>query len=636
MGKIKVLPAHEVQKIAAGEVIERPASVVKELIENSLDAGATQITLYLEEGGKKLIRILDNGCGMSAKDAHACIQNHATSKLTSVQDLPHITTFGFRGEALASIATVSHFTLITREPHKSTGLMLTVEEGIVISSHETAHPAGTEIVVHDLFFNVPARQKFLKKDETEWRAIHQLVTALALEHRHCTFTLHHNNRQILHAPAALSIKERMAQLIDTAVAEHLLDCTLEPAQKSGIIALSGVFTRPTRTRYDRGQIFFFVNHRWVKNHKLAQALLKGYDNILPPQQYPLAAIFLTLDPLEVDINVHPRKEEVQFLHPVTIERAIQESVRTALNATVLKDLRQPSSNKSFDQSPSPQLFRPATSSPTSGPYRVDQGNNQTSDTENFKFSSNQPLNPHATRECDNFCSNQNSESPQDNAQNFKPDQNRSEHDEQQRLPDMDVRSSFRLIGQLMDTYLLIENNEGLLLIDQHAAHERILYELFEARFKELTPIELLFPQLVTLSIDECNALLPHLGFFHEHGIEIELFGDNKLTVRAVPAPLKNINLTDIMRTAASWILEGILEEATLKETDLEKKLYEKLRAMMACKAAVKAGDKLTEVEMLELVAKLSAIQHRTTCPHGRPTTWRFTAYEIEKFFQRCS
>ncbi|KKS68517.1 MAG: mismatch repair protein MutL protein [candidate division TM6 bacterium GW2011_GWE2_42_60] len=603
MGKIHLLPPSEIQKIAAGEVVERPASVVKELIENALDAGATEITLFFEAGGKDLIRIIDNGCGMTEDDAQLCIQNHATSKLTTVEDLSAITTFGFRGEALASIAAVSHFTLKTRSAENHLGITIAVENSEIVSTAPIACNQGTDITARNLFYNVPARQKFLKKDETEWRALHQLIIAVALENLSCTFTVHHNGRQILLCPSCTTLTERMSQLFEPAIVPHLLSCnqTLEQKETSPL-TFSALFTRPSRTRYDKNQIYCFVNRRWVKNHKLAQAFIKGFRNILPPQQYPIGALFLTLPHAEVDINVHPRKEEVQFLHPIRIERFIEETIATTLDNTVQSDLgAQRQNNFEYAHTSS---FRPATR----------PAFNPTMPTTAFK----------------NVFQNYNA-APLENQNNQCCTTEECVHEQQDTLVPQTTSSSARLIGQLLNTYLLVENEDGLLLIDQHAAHERILYELFATRFGSLAPIELLFPQLIPLSSEECNALLPHLPFFHEQGIEIELFGENRITVRAVPAPLKNSNLTDIVRTAAHWILEGF----TLEETNIVEKLYEKLRAMMACKAAVKAGDVLSQEEMLELIEKLGAIEHRTTCPHGRPTTWRFTQYDIERFFQRC-
>jgi len=604
MGKIHLLPPSEIQKIAAGEVVERPASVVKELIENALDAGATEITLFFEAGGKELIRIIDNGCGMTEDDAQLCIQNHATSKLSTVEDLSTITTFGFRGEALASIAAVSHFTLKTRTAENHIGISIAVENSEIISTVPIACNQGTDITARDLFYNVPARQKFLKKDETEWRALHQLIIAISLENLACTFTVHHNGRQILLCPSCTTLTERISQLFEPAIVPHLLSCNQTLDQKeTSPLTFSALFTRPSRTRYDKNQIYCFVNRRWVKNHKLAQAFIKGFRNILPPQQYPIGALFLTLPFGEVDINVHPRKEEVQFLHPIRIERFIEETIATTLDNAVKSDLGTQKQNN-FEYAYT-SGFRPATRPAFSPTMPTTAFKNVLQNDKNIPLE-NQNNTCCATEAC-------------------------AVHEQQDTLVPQTTSSSVRLIGQLLNTYLLVENEEGLLLIDQHAAHERILYELFATRFGSLAPIELLFPQLIPLSAEECNALLPHLPFFHEQGIEMELFGENRITVRAVPAPLKNSNLTDIVRTAAHWILEGV----ALEETNIVEKLYEKLRAMMACKAAVKAGDVLSQEEMLELIEKLGAIEHRTTCPHGRPTTWRFTQYDIERFFQRC-
>lgn len=596
MGIIRILPEHEIHKIAAGQVVERPASVVKELIENSLDAGATVITITIKNGGKTFIRVADNGCGMDTSDAYACLKNHATSKITSVNDLMQIQTFGFRGEALASIAAISRLRLKTRQTEQDTGLQITVDGGSIIAEEIVACPVGTEITVEDIFFNTPGRQKFLKKDETEWRAIASLVNASALQHKGCCFSLFHDERHIIHAPIVTSNIERMIQLMGADIGRDLI--TGKNEYHGLALQIEGIMARPTRYRYDKNQIYVFVNRRPVKNHKLITAFIKGYNNILPAGKNPIGALFITIAPEEIDVNIHPRKDEVRFTHPITVERCIQEMVEKALNDDI-KQIAYPMQKS--DQFTPAKVWQPS--------YRPDT----------FSHVTQAAPAPGGTTTC------------------------KAETEpffiQQKGLLDVPVNEQienetyrYQLIGQTLNTYIIIEIDEGLLLIDQHAAHERILYELFDNRFDEKTSTQLIFPIIITLSNDEAHLLNEHIAPLRFYGIDIEAFGSNTFTIRAVPVYLKDAPFDIIIKTFITWIDE----ERPITSEDFSRLLNEKLRALMACKAAIKAGDRLTTTEMHELITKLMACKQSTTCPHGRPTIHRISSYEIEKFFQRCS
>ncbi len=602
MGIIHILPEHEVHKIAAGQVVERPASVVKELLENALDAGATTIIVSAREGGKRSIRIVDNGCGMDLEDAHTCLKNHATSKISSVEDLEQIATFGFRGEALATIAAVSRFTIKTREKSSDTGIELVTEGGTIIAENVAACPVGTDITVEELFFNTPGRQKFLKKDETEWRAIQQLFVASALQHHTCSFTLHHDDRQAIHAPAVQTSLERMAQLLGTDLARDLVTCktSYEPLN----LTIEGILARPMHHRYDKNQIYVFVNRRPVRNHKLISALIRGYNNILPVGQNPVAALFITIDPREIDVNIHPRKEEVLFAHPVMVERCIQEMVEKTLNKDVGRGLGTP------DIAPTFAPARPwQPSAEQYGAYTAPA--NTTTE--------------HVEADCAGSCQEQEESFF---VQNLGPAASTDTQQNAITAP----QNNYQLLGQLLNTYLVIETDESIVLIDQHAAHERVLYELFNDRFNEKASTQLIFPLIINVSHDENTVLTSHLQVFQDYGIDIEPFGSHAFAIRSVPVYLKNAPFEHIIKTFLSWIDE----EKPVTTDDFARLLNEKLRALMACKAAIKAGDRLTTQEMHELVNKLMACEQKTTCPHGRPTTYRLTKYEIEKIFQRCS
>jgi DNA mismatch repair protein MutL len=621
MGKIKILPPQEAQKIAAGEVVERPANVIKELIENALDAGATDISLAIEDGGKKYIKIVDNGFGMSREDALICIQSHATSKLTSVDDLDTIATFGFRGEALASIASVSQMTITTKEPDTNQGWQFVIEAGTITTITEVGCNTGTSIEIRELFYNLPARRKFLKKRETEWRAIAHVFTTFALDNQACSFTASHDDRQLIYCPATSTLRDRIAQLFETTLAQNMIECSTEDTSMG--MTVSGVLSRPTYHRYDREQLTVFINHRWIKNFKLSQAIVKGYAGILPPRRYPAACIFITIDPLMVDVNIHPRKEEVQFLHPRKVEIALELMTKRALEACAAKDLGVSQSPPRPTTYQNPTKNRPI---PQSG-WSFGSADIQNAQPFDNQASSSQPqahiLLPHKPQiGPHNQLANINQ--PVDNNQ---PTDNRQQANLSfSQTPEYE----YQLIGQVHACYIVIESKQGMVLIDQHAAHERILYEEFAIRFENIAVTQLMFPQLISLSRADYGTIEPYLSFFAKHGILLEPFSPNQITVKALPVHLKNIAIEDLVKAAIGWINE--LSE--VDETEFLKKMNDNVRSMMACKAAIKAGDILGNQQMHELIKKLHTTQNRTTCPHGRPTSWHVSVGEIEKKFKR--
>ena len=602
MGKIKILPPHEAQKIAAGEVIDRPANVVKELIENSLDAGASSLILKLNNGGKTALILIDNGCGMSAEDARLAIHNHATSKLHNVDDIPHLSTFGFRGEALASIAAVSQMSITTKTADDLQGVQLTIDAGTILHETYIACNTGTTIEINNIFYNLPARKKFLKKDETEWNVIYQMIQALCLAHRHCSFTIYHNDHQVLHAPAVATLQERVTQIFDSTLATNTIACTAE--NKTHGISITAVVTHPTYHRYDRNYLFFFVNNRWVKNHKLGQAVIKAYASILPARRYPAGAFFITIDPELVDINIHPRKEEVQFLHPRVVEDALELMVHTALQNSTARDLGAtftPAPKTVFASAPQ-KISSTHAAAPSSPPQPWQFGRIHNIPQPHVITASQKPVPAPALEEQEKI-----------NTATSLP-----------------IEHNYRLIGQLHATYIIIETDEGMVLIDQHAAHERILYEQFGKRFENSATTHLMFPQLITLSAADAAIVKPWLSIFAEHGIILEQLNGHQLVVKAVPVHAKQNNIEELVKAAIGWIHET----ETIDVQQFAKSLHDKMRCMMACKAAIKAGDILDERQMHELLEKLHATENRMTCPHGRPTTLKISISEIERKFKR--
>jgi DNA mismatch repair protein MutL len=605
MARIKQLSSQEIQKIAAGEVVERPANIVKELIENALDAGATTITIYINDAGKSLIRIVDNGCGMSKEDAQFCFAHHATSKITGIADLATLNTFGFRGEALSSIAAVSKITLITKEKDAATATKVTLEQGIIITHEDISGNTGTDMQVADLFYNVPARKKFLKTNDTEWRQILLLFQALCLDYQQVHFKLFSQGTLFLNCPATTNLQERIAQIWDHTVAQQTIPINADHET----FKVTGIISNHTYSRYDRSTLFFLVNNRWVKNYGLSKALLKGYLNVLPPDKFPLACIAITIDPSLIDVNIHPRKEEIQFLNPRIIENAIHDAAKQALENNLSKQLNKTVHFKGEEISSPIQPFE----------TRFQRSSGRTEESAQF-ISNITPI--IATDYGDQKVSSQN-RSPNTYKATPLPLVLRS-------IEDASRRIECTIIGQFHKTYILIEQENSLYIIDQHAAHERILYEELAHRFENVATIQLMFPPIINLTPDELRLIEAHQKLFVQNNIMIETIGANQIMIQAVPAYLKEIAFEELIRQALGWIIE----HNKLDAQELYKKVNEKLHAQMACKAAVKAGDVLTPSQMQQLLHDLQKTPNRFTCPHGRPTGWDISLYEIEKKFKR--
>lgn len=586
MAKIKILPAHEAQKIAAGEVIERPATIVKELIENALDALSTHITIEIKDGGKQGITVIDNGCGMDSHDAQLCFAKHATSKIESIADLERISSFGFRGEALASIAAVSQVTLRTKETDAQEGTQVTVSAGNITAQNMVACPVGTAITISDLFYTVPARKKFLKARETEFRHIQALIQAFCFAYPSTHFKFISDDAIIYNCPPVTNLLDRYTQLHAHTTTTHMQ--SLITYQKDSL-QITGAVSDITCTRFDRSGIFLFVNKRWIRNQKLSSAVIAGYASTLQPGRFPLACIEIAIDPTEVDINIHPRKEEVQFVHPRSVEQAVQQTVKQTLETALAQRIKQP---VHFEQ---PRTF---FTSPMQG-YQ--------------SFSS-----PHVPP------------TPVIRDQPFfiPP---AFDHTIQHQHPIIQPsEQSYRLIGQYHKTYLLIEQDDGLFLIDQHAAHERILYEEFATRFDSIPSVALLFPIMIHISKEAMELLTPHLALFATHNIILEPFGEEQLIIQSIPVHLKETSLDELIHKTVAWISDY----NHLKQEEFFSTMNHNMRAQMACSAAVKAGDELTQEKMNQLLQDLFKTPNRLSCPHGRPTGWLLPLYEIEKKFKR--
>lgn len=599
MSKIKLLSPQEICKIAAGEVVERPANIVKELVENALDAGSTNIEIFIERSGKKGIRVLDNGYGMSKEDALLCFAHHATSKIKTVSDLDDLSSFGFRGEALSSIAAVSKVTLITMEQGSSCGTQIKLEGNKLVSQNDFASPVGTDISIQDLFYNMPARQKFLKQDETEWRQILLLFQAFVLDYTNVHFKLYHDMRLVHNCPIVQHIKDRVLQLWDSEVADKMLELEEVESQE---LKITGISSSHQTFRYNKSYMFCFVNRRLVKNYGLIKAILKGYANVLPEGRYPISILFIDMPSAHVDINVHPRKEEVSFLNPRKVENAVTGAIKKILESQLANQITGP---RFFNQS--------ITSKP-----------NYFSKHNEFRG-----MNPINNFDLDFF---KDYEVPNKDYKksSLVPDEILPGVVNPVIIQNSFVERNYEIIGQFKKTYIIVSNDEGLLLVDQHAAHERVMYEKFKNRFVDVVAVNLMFPKIITLSVLNLKILKPHLEILKNHGILAEIFGEDQIVIQATPTYLKHANWDDLIHQLIAWLHDY----HELDNVQFTQKINEHLHAQMACKAAVKAGDVLSDEQMYELLDDLEKTSNRLTCPHGRPTVWSFSLSEIEKKFKR--
>ena len=625
-GVIQVLPDPLVNKIAAGEVVERPASVVKELLENAVDAGASQITIAIEGGGRSLIRVSDNGTGMSAADAPLAFARHATSKISTVEDLFCIRTMGFRGEALASIAGVSHTTLVTRRSQDQQAVRICAHESVIEPAVPCAAAAGTTIEVRDLFYCVPARRKFLRADSTELGHIHEMVSRTALACPGIGLTLSHNGRTVVDLPVTSDHRLRVAQVLGRELYEQLIP--LDSEQYG--VHVTGFTGTPEVARATARFQYIFLNGRFIRDRSVLHAVKEAYRGLIEPAAQPLAVLFLQMDPAAFDVNVHPQKTEVRFRDANAAYRSVLAAVRgellqkdltpavripgggavgsaaasagngAASTRQVMADFfRQPSA---LDQKISwPTDTRPAA--PAAGPIA--------------------PASAAATMAV--------GASPAGNAESL------AENGSVNVLPQPAI-AHFQDDGhtddigrfmQIHQSYLVIEEPQGVLIVDQHALHERIIYEDMLARVRRgpLQSQRLLLPVVIAVNPRQLGALEIARPMLARLGIEANCFDATSIAVQSLPVILARLNATDFLRDLLDKITEF---NGRISEEDL---LHEVLD-MASCKAAVKAGDPLTSDEIRALLLRRAEVERSSNCPHGRPTTIRLTLRDLEKQFKR--
>jgi len=668
MSVIRILPEIVVNKIAAGEVVERPASVVKELVENSVDAAAGLIQVWVESGGKRLIRVVDDGSGMSHDDALLAFERHATSKIHSAEDIFEIATLGFRGEALPSVAAVSRLVLETRHASESSGTRLEIAGGKLRDVKEVAWEMGTRVEVRDLFYNTPARRKFLKSESTELGHIASLVTHYALAHPDRSFRLASMSNEILRVSPVSSLRERVYQVMGAQTLEQLIEIAPverrmavpappdaepegEASSEAPLVRVFGFTSRPEVHKLNRNNIYFFVNRRLVRDRLILHAITEAYRNILPAMVFPVALIFLELPAAEVDVNVHPSKVEVRFRHAGFIHDLVRDSLRQALLKTrpvasfpmvrpsrgipvetdaaeVAEKLEEEAAGQGAQNplvGPPPQAREGTPNQGSRGaPWQSRTGTPWRATAPPFKLSSPQPepyterlpleaaLSPYAPP-----------------SSQFEVDSRVSQATPSGIEPPGELPADLQPLGQVQESFIVATNPAGLWIVDQHAAHERVLFDRHVRMRKEkkVSVQRLLVPVILELKPEQQVTYQEIAGELAANGFEVEPFGPRTLAIKAAPAETRADDVGDLMRE----ILDNARQEGRAVSLDI---VQNKIAASVSCHAAVKVNMPLDKSKMDWLLQALAKTECPMTCPHGRPTVLRYYMKDLQKAFKR--
>ena len=596
MANVKLLDESTITKIAAGEVVERPASVVKELVENSIDAGARRIEIEIQNGGKALIRVTDDGIGMSREDAALSVKRHATSKLSTVADLQRISTIGFRGEALPTIATVSKFTLQTRRAEDELGTKITINGGKSQEVHEVGCKVGTTVLVEELFFNTPARLKFLKSTPTEANKIHDFIVKLALSRPQVAFRFINGNRTALATPGNGSLLDTLSAIYGT----ELTDSILTLKHDDDNLKLAGYVTKPNILKSYRGWQTFIINGRVVENRTISKAVDEAYKSLIPKTGFPLAVVIINLPQSSIDVNVHPQKIELKFDDEGRIFKAVYHAVRQAIEGkddTIGHDLTEVAAapetphfeqldlSKDFDEPPTPKK------------------------------------------------SSERKKKPKDD---FDIEETLAKVAEPKEVPKPQPKveppkKSFELepIGQVARCYIVAQGGNDLYIVDQHAAHERILFDRLNNYAERIPAQGLLIHRVMKFDSRETELIEKNLNVFAQLGFTLEPSGADEFRLIEVPLDASDTDAENLLRGIISEIFDGLNEA-----DDIAKRIRQATLATTACKAAIKAGQELNFRQMEILLNELSTTAHPHTCPHGRPTIIKFTADDLAKMFKR--
>lgn len=629
MPKIQVMSRHLAEQIAAGEVVERPSSVGKELVENAIDAGASSVTVEIKNGGVTFLRVTDNGSGIEREDVPKAFLSHATSKLLTLDDLHSIHTLGFRGEALASIASVSRVSVLTRTRGEEIGTRYEIQGGEAAEPEDAGCPVGTTIVVRDLFYNTPARMKFLKKDVTEANAVAGAVDRLALSHPEVSFRLIREGRQTLLTPGDGKLRSAVYAVYGRDFASGLVEADYSLAG----VTVKGLVSKPSHSRANRNMQHFFINGRFVKTRTAMAALEEAYKNSIMAGKFPACVLEIALPPEQLDVNVHPAKIEVRFANEKAVFEAVYYAAKNALAAGDTRPMANPFRTSAL-RGEAPKQMELGGEAPSVSPPSVLNGAVRVRPSEPSVQTDAPPV-LRSSRAI--LYKTKGDEEPPREAAPSVPEQAQpvTEAIAPPRIPEKEKApkenkqqidpESIRFIGELFSTYILAQEKNRFLIVDKHAAHERILFERLSAREQEADRQLMLDPVSVALSKEEYDVLLSHRELLARCGLETEDFGGGTLLVRSVPLLLSREDVSALLTELAGKLLEH-RRDATFDKLDW---LYHSI----ACRAAIKAGDQTSELELKRLLAQVLEEDVRY-CPHGRPVAVILTEYQIEKQFGR--
>ncbi|MBR2448324.1 MAG: DNA mismatch repair endonuclease MutL [Clostridia bacterium] len=610
MPKINLLSKQVSELIAAGEVVERPASVLKELIENSIDAGATIITVEIKNGGISYMRITDNGCGISEEDVPLAFMRHATSKITNSDDLNSISTLGFRGEALAAISSVSRVKLLTKTADSDLGTLFEIEGGEQMEYSPTGCPNGTTIIISDLFYNTPARMKFLKKDVSEANACANVIDRIALSHTEISFKFIRDGKQVLSTNGDKNLRNAVYSILGREFSSNLIDVN----STTNTISVSGLICKPFACKATRNNQYTFLNGRLVRSGTVIAAVEQAYKNSAMIGKFPSFVLYLTVPFDTVDVNVHPAKTEVRFSDEKVVFEAVYAAVKNSLSSGDTRpEIKTPQATfNQFERLSVPQFKQAVFESAPAETTKPKASKT------NLVFET--PEKPEFTKSTLFVDIN-----PEPKATNYQPPQNIKVDNSEPIVPILEPeKEAVIIIGEAFNTYIVAQMDESVFLIDKHAAHERILFE----NLKKLHKIEvqvLLTPITVTLNKNEYNTIIENADILQQCGFEVEDFGINSLAVRAVPTTLVDEDLSLILSEIA---------ESLIKSGKVQIELEDNLFHTVACKAAIKAGSKLSLLEMQNLAEKVLRSKEIMYCPHGRPVAFEIKKRELEKMFGR--
>ena len=664
MSKIQILDPVTIDKIAAGEVVERPASIVKELSENAIDAGATAVTVEIEEGGISYIRIADNGCGIPKEEVPSAFLRHSTSKIRSVDDLLHIHSLGFRGEALSSIAAVSQVEMITKTQEETFGTRYRISGGKEEDLDETGAKDGTTFIIRQLFYNTPARRKFLKTPMTEASHVSDLMTRMALSHPEISFQFINNHQSRIHTSGNGNLRDVIYHVYGREIASNLLEARF---QAEGI-QITGFLGKPIISRGNRNFENYFINGRYVKNHIVSKAIEDAYKDFTMQHKYPFVVLMITMAGEEVDVNVHPAKMEIRFQNQQAVYNAIYEAVDKGLHAEELipqVELDEPAVPKKVPAAPAPASTS-MSSTPVPSPAVPSREKMENNSPVQASMPKKEAIPPKEERDLDYFMAkmrervrayhDRGSQAEVDGQsqiyrQKLQADRiretavtARKEQEKAQAGPatetkqldlfeekflDREVKAEYKLIGQVFDTYWMVQFQDNLYIIDQHAAHERVLYErtLKSMKTREYTSQMISPPIILDLGMQEAALLREYTDRFTRIGFEFEEFGQDSFAVRAVPDNLFSIAKKELLMQ----MLDSLSDEVS---RNLSADLIDEKVASMSCKAAVKGKMKLSAAEVDTLIGELLTLKNPYHCPHGRPTIIAMSKRELEKKFKR--